>query len=240
MSRVLVKTLVKTSGGQAGATGADEGRMSSGDRRRQLIRIAIDLFSQKGFSGTTTKEIARAAGVTEAIIFRHFPTKNDLYSAILDYKADELRSDEWLEELGEYAARRDDEGLFREIIARILEHHRTDRNFMRLMLYSALEDHSLTSKFKARWTTPLYKFLRDYVITRQGEGAFRDCQPNAIVRALFAMPVYHSLAKHIFDMKIMDVSEADAVENFTRLFLDGVRKGPSKKCPPKSTAKKME
>ena len=222
MSRVAVKTR----GGVAG-TGADEGRMSSEDRRQQLLRIAICLFSKKGFSGTTTKEIAKAAGVTEAIIFRHFPTKNDLYSAILDYKADEFRSDEWLEQLREYAGRREDEALFREVIARVIEHHRTDRDFMRLMLYSALEDHTLTNKFKDRWTNPLYKFLRGYIVTRQREGAFRDCNPNAVVRALFAMPIYHSLAKYIFDFRVMDVSEEEAVKNFTRLFLGGLQKEPS-------------
>jgi len=48
--------------------------MSGEDRRRQLIEVAIDLFSRRGFSGTTTREIALAAGVTEAIIFRHFAT----------------------------------------------------------------------------------------------------------------------------------------------------------------------
>ena len=214
--------------------------MSSDNRRQQLIRIAIDLFSRKGFSGTTTKEIARAAGVTEAIIFRHFPTKNDLYSAILDYKAEELHSDEWLEELGEYAARREDETLFREVIARIIEHHRTDRNFMRLMLYSALEDHSLTNKFKDRWTNPLYKFLRSYIVTRQREGAFQDYHPNAVVRALFAMPVYHSLAKYIFDFRTMDVSEEEAITNFSRLLLDGLQKQPGKKSSANSPGKKVE
>jgi TetR/AcrR family transcriptional regulator len=236
MSRVISKTRNR------GLTvnGADEGRMSSGDRRQQLIRIAISLFSQKGFSGTTTKEIARAAGVTEAIIFRHFPTKNDLYAAILDYKACELRSDEWLEELGRYAAERDDEGLFREVIARIIEHHRTDKDFMRLMLYSALEDHSLTNKFKEKWTKPLYKFLRDYIVMRQREGAFENRHPNAVVRSLFALPVYHSLAKYIFDFKTMDVSEADALDNFTRLLLDGLRTSSARKSSPKPAAKKME
>src|SRR5262245_18513983 len=144
----MSRAISRTRNGCLAVTGADEGRMSSEDRRQQLIRIAISLFSRKGFSGTTTKEIARAAGVTEAIIFRHFPTKNDLYAAILEYKAGELRSDEWLEELREYAARREDETLFREIIAKVIEHNRTDKDFMRLMLYSALEDHTLAIKFK--------------------------------------------------------------------------------------------
>ena len=56
-------------------------RLTAPDRRRQLIEAAMDLFSRKGFAGTTTKEIALAAGVSEAIIFRHFATKRDLYTA---------------------------------------------------------------------------------------------------------------------------------------------------------------
>ena len=60
-------------------------RLPASDRRRQLVETALDFFSRKGFGGTTTKEIAAAAGVTEAIIFRHFPTKSDLYNAVLDH-----------------------------------------------------------------------------------------------------------------------------------------------------------
>lgn len=69
--------------------------MSGEDRRRQLIEIAIDLFSKKGFGGTTTREIALAAGVTEAIIFRHFATKQDLYAAILDHIRVAVGTDHW-------------------------------------------------------------------------------------------------------------------------------------------------
>src|SRR5205085_192912 len=62
---------------------SNPGRMSAEDRRNQIVEIAAELFSQKGFRGTTTKEIAERAGVSEAIIFRHFATKDDLYAAIL-------------------------------------------------------------------------------------------------------------------------------------------------------------
>src|SRR5215813_395369 len=63
-------------------------RMTAEDRREQIIEVAVRLFSQKGFRGATTKEIAYAAGVNEAIIFRHFSTKGELYAAIIDRKAD--------------------------------------------------------------------------------------------------------------------------------------------------------
>src|SRR5918999_3883172 len=62
-------------------------RLSAEERRREIVRVAVKLFSQRGFRGTTTKEIAQAAGVSEAIIFRHFATKDELYSAIIDDKS---------------------------------------------------------------------------------------------------------------------------------------------------------
>ncbi|HEX8089911.1 MAG TPA: helix-turn-helix domain-containing protein, partial [Blastocatellia bacterium] len=61
-------------------------RMTGENRRRQIVSVAAKLFSRKGFSGTTTKEIAEGAGVSEAMIFRHFATKSELYAAILDDK----------------------------------------------------------------------------------------------------------------------------------------------------------
>lgn len=70
--------------GSASSLGA---RMAGEERRLQIVRVAVSLFSQRGFRGTTTKEIANLAGVSEAMVFRHFATKEELYAAILDHKA---------------------------------------------------------------------------------------------------------------------------------------------------------
>src|SRR2546426_9518724 len=67
--------------------GTNVARMAGEERHLQILRVAMSLFSQRGFRGTTTKEIALAAGVAEAMVFRHFATKEELYSAILDHKA---------------------------------------------------------------------------------------------------------------------------------------------------------
>ena len=58
-------------------------RMTGDDRRKQILQTAVHLFSTHGFSGTTTRKIAEAAGVSEAMVFKHFSTKEDLYGAIL-------------------------------------------------------------------------------------------------------------------------------------------------------------
>jgi AcrR family transcriptional regulator len=90
-------------------------RMPGEDRRRQLLRVAIDSFARNGFSGTKTKDIAAAAGVSEAILFRHFVSKEDLYHAILDEKEATLGGERWFVELNELAERRDDRELFRHV-----------------------------------------------------------------------------------------------------------------------------
>src|SRR5262250_472223 len=117
-------------------------RMSAEVRRRQIVAVAADLFSKKGFSGTTTKEIADEAGVSEAIIFRHFSTKRELYGAIIDYKTRQS-SHQMQAELEEAAARNDDRELFRILATRKLEFYSGDPALMRLLLFSALEGHEL-------------------------------------------------------------------------------------------------
>ena len=62
-------------------------RMPADERRHQICQIAMKLFSERGFSGTTTKEIANSAGISEATVFKHFSNKDELYAAILDNKA---------------------------------------------------------------------------------------------------------------------------------------------------------
>jgi AcrR family transcriptional regulator len=60
-------------------------RMAAADRRRHLVETAIRLFTEGSYRGTTTAEIARAAGVSEPILYRHFASKRDLYLAGLEH-----------------------------------------------------------------------------------------------------------------------------------------------------------
>jgi AcrR family transcriptional regulator len=59
-------------------------RLTAGTRRSQILSAAVELFSERGFFGARTKELAERAGVSEALIFRHFPNKAFLVEAILE------------------------------------------------------------------------------------------------------------------------------------------------------------
>jgi AcrR family transcriptional regulator len=57
-------------------------KLSSEERRAAIIRAVRRVFAEKGFHGTTTRALAEAAGVSEALLFKHFPNKEALYSAM--------------------------------------------------------------------------------------------------------------------------------------------------------------
>jgi AcrR family transcriptional regulator len=57
-------------------------RLSSEERRAAIIRAVRGVFAEKGFDGTTTRDLAEAAGVSEALLFKHFPTKEALFTAM--------------------------------------------------------------------------------------------------------------------------------------------------------------
>jgi TetR/AcrR family transcriptional regulator len=58
--------------------------MRAQDRRAAVLDTACTVFSRGTYHGTTTAEIARAAGVSEPILYRHFPSKRDLYLACIE------------------------------------------------------------------------------------------------------------------------------------------------------------
>jgi TetR/AcrR family transcriptional regulator, transcriptional repressor of aconitase len=58
-------------------------RLSRDSRRQQILDCALPLFAQHGFARTTTRSVADAAGISEALLFKHFPTKSAVYAAIL-------------------------------------------------------------------------------------------------------------------------------------------------------------
>lgn len=58
-------------------------RLTADERRNAIVAAATNVFAEKGFHGTTTRELAKAAGVSEALLYKHFPSKESLFSAML-------------------------------------------------------------------------------------------------------------------------------------------------------------
>lgn len=206
------------------------GRMPGETRRLQILQTAVNLFSERGFSGTTTKEIARAAGVSEAMVFRHFSTKDELYSAILESKKcqDGMHQFPWEanEEIQEALHNKDDFSFFYNFGLIALNKHQSDIGFMRLLFYSALEEHVLAERFFGEFVSHIYDFVSNYVETRKKDGAMRDVNSRIVVRALLGMLIHHSLNNILWDKKraLLDITNEEAAKNFAEIILRGVSK----------------
>ena len=209
--------------------------MKGDKRREQILQTAVDLFSQRGFKGTTTKEIARASGVSEAMVFRHFATKDQLYGAILDNKAcaDGVHRFPWEanEKLQKAIKEKDDLAVFYNIAFDALNKHQSDVAFMRLLFYSALEDHVLAERFFHDFIERIYEFIGGYVELRQKDKVFRKMNPRIAVRAFLGMLIHHSLNNILWDKKrvILNISNEEAAKNFAEILLSGIRADSSKK-----------
>jgi TetR/AcrR family transcriptional regulator len=211
-------------------------RLSSDDRRRQLLSHAIALFSRHGFSGTRTKDIAAACGVSEAILYRHFATKEDLYHAILDTHEAAAGQDEWLAEMQEIAERRDDLEFVRCMLAQMLKSFREDTAFHRLMLYAGLEGHTLRGMFYERLGSSTIEFLRNYVVLRQREGAFRKGDPDTLVMLLVSPALQYASGKYIFGLKTFPGTDKEAAEEFSKLLVAALH--PTEKSSKKASKRK--
>ena len=196
-------------------------RLSAEDRKHQLIEVAIDLFSKKGFGGTTTKEIAAAAGVNEAIIFRHFATKQQLYTAILDSRMGDPRM-QALAEICALTEGADDEAVFGWLVRKVIEIYRDDQRFERLMLYAALEGHEIAVMHHNQ-ASPFLEALQKYIQRRQREGALMECDPFLVIVAIVGPAKQFATAKYLFLWNKIEQDDERVAATLTQVALDGFR-----------------
>ena len=197
-------------------------RMTGENRRQQIVAVAAGLFASKGFSGTTTKEIAEGAGVSEAIIFRHFASKDELYAAILDFKVKQ-GTERMKAQLEEAASRKDDRAFFGSLAFEMLDFHSKDRTFMRLLLFSALEGHELSNIFFDSTARDIKNHIRKYIKQRSSDGAFRAIDPAVAARAFVGMVLHQVQARIIFGDGDVRQSNRQIADRFVEIFLNGVR-----------------
>lgn len=203
-------------------------RIAAAQRRRQILEVATELFAERGFQGTTTHEIADRAGVNEALVFRHFPRKQDLYWAVIDFKCragtGRRRMEELLRTHGDEAER------LAAIAAGILRRARADQSLTRLLLFSALENHRLSHRFFRTYMASYYESLADYIRAARRRGRYRHLPPLLAARSFIGMVFYHFLIQELFGGRHYHKFDIDAVaRTLADLWLDGMRATPGRR-----------
>jgi len=130
-------------------------RLNAIERRASIIAVAKILFADKGFHGVSVDEIARRLGVSPAVLYQHFESKQALYEAVIFEMADQR------ETYIEVVLNGPDD--FASVLLRMslvfADSVERDPDFLRMEMQSALENEATTQQlFINRW-----KDLTDYI-----------------------------------------------------------------------------
>jgi len=199
-------------------------RLSSQDRRSAILASAIRLFSERGFRGVTTRELAASIGVSEPVLYQHFPSKKDLYTAIIEESKDQHYHDA-LEGLSRLAESADDEQFFTHLANAMIQWHELKPELIRLKFFSNLEGHELMEEFHDKQARPFIEVIVGYIEKRMPQGAFLDVNPLCAALAFCGTIGHYCQSTILFRSSIChSVCREEMVRISVKLFLNGIRK----------------
>jgi len=165
----------------------------------RILSTATILFARSGYKGITTREIAAEAEVSEVTIFRHFPSKHDLYMAVMKSGMQQLHlRGELLAGIAEASDGRTALARTFELIARTL----TEKpEILRLLQYSALELSAdfdpLARKHLGEFVELTVRYLEPWI----KNGELRCTSGRNLVFALIAIVVSYSSLHRVFSIE---------------------------------------
>jgi AcrR family transcriptional regulator len=191
-------------------------RLPANERREAILTKAIQLFADKGFRGTTTRELAAAVGVSEPVIYQHFATKRDLYEAILE------RQSQKTNKLGVWPEPGSDVETFLALGKLIWSWYEQDRTLSRLLFFSALEGHELSDLFFARHARGFIEQISNHIRQRIADGAFRPVDPDTLAMCFIGQVAYDAQSVTMFHFDPKQASREQVLKDMVELFLRGV------------------
>ncbi len=178
-------------------------RLSPEDRERMIVEGAIRYFAEQGFDGET-RALANSIGVSQALIFHYFPTKEALIDRVYQDVFLSRWKDEWVATLSDRS---------RSLRSRLKQFYRDyyatgDRpEWIRITLYSALRDIDINSRYHAqvreRIILRIAQEIREELGCGDEQGAISDYEEH-LVYCLHSSVIYQLIRKHIYRMQTPD------------------------------------
>jgi AcrR family transcriptional regulator len=201
------------------------------DRREDILQTSLHLFAEKGFHGTSMRDIARTADITEGLIYHYFESKRDLFRAIID----EYSFLSLLRTLPDLAAQLDLRALLIVLARGFFDVLRQNKEITRLLLqevqvFPEEKEAFFVDAFKES-ITELSQILDD----RMNERARAKVDPQMAARLFFNSLLAFFVEQEILGGKhLLPADEGEYIETLVDMFVK--RLGPGQ---PKSTGPKL-
>jgi len=194
-------------------------RMTAGDRKNQILFAAMDLFAEHGFHGSRTRDLARRAGVSEALLFRHFPTKEALIRAILEGAAHRfLRMESMIRDIPPRDA-------LISLAEHVLTNLRDNPKVFRVLFFGVMEKPQIAEEF---YRTFLSKILlleaRLFKRALAGSKTLRDlpashADPRLVARSFHGSLLFYNLAGAVIRVEPLPRNTRALAESIVNLYV---------------------
>jgi AcrR family transcriptional regulator len=164
---------------------------NNGNTEGRIIDAAVQLFSRQGFSGTSTREIARLAEVNETSLFRYFPHKQDLFLRALELRLSRVRLRKELQ--AALIAGGKPETVVPLIIEMLVHTAVYESDLVRLLCVGIVELRPATEQLYSKHLAPVVSALTLYLEDCIRDGSLRPFEPS-IVATAFASTVIAQLS----------------------------------------------
>lgn len=186
--------------------------------RERLLNTAADMFSEQGYAGVSMREIARMMGITQAAIYHHFPSKDDLYVAAVTFVFEQqtLEISEQMSTIDGPAER------LELMISAMLEAMEQDPRFRRIYLRELLEgnEQKLAAIAENAFTAfyePLYQLMGELA-----PGSNRQLHILSLAGLIFHHLEARKLAPHLPHATKGKTTTRSLARHITNLFMHGV------------------
>jgi AcrR family transcriptional regulator len=192
-------------------------RLNANDRRSQILAAALDVFAELGFHGARTRDLAEKAGVSEALLFRHFPTKEDLIRAILEL----VEFEERIGMMEERSAKLPPRDALRAIAEYSLTALRDDPRVFRVVFFGVLEVPDLAGEFYQKFLSRLLALeTRLFERAFAERGAKRSARDAAIAaRSFHGSLLFYQMTGAVVRIEPLPESPKIRAEAIVNLYL---------------------
>lgn len=197
-------------------------RRGGNSARRRILKAGLELFGDRGFKATTTKDIAVKARVNEVTIFRQFGSKRNLFGAVMAemFPVDEIRESVSFEDDG------DIEELLLRNVRTVLGILRSNASLFKVVLAD------IWRMPKARGTAAEFGFergvrlLSEFMEAQMQAGRLRREDPEIAARAWLGMIQSYFMARDLFGgSRSKELDEDETLRGFVRIFINGMGEG---------------
>jgi AcrR family transcriptional regulator len=183
------------------------------------LQAAAQLFARQGYHGTSTREIARLADVSENTLFRHFDHKEDLFWSALRSRSTGLKLRRDL--LDGIAGGDDPEVVLPKIIDLLVDTVIFKPELLRLIAVAFLELHWKTEAFCQEFLSPIFSAINRYVETNIANERVRNLDPTMVTAALVTTVMTHAEISRLIDGdRLSYPGSREAASAYTKFWLD--------------------